>query len=427
MDYLSIGVENNLEEFKINLKPLTRGLIIIGQSGCGKSFLLGRIIEELSLVTTKSRILIIDPNSDFKHGMRTITLNKFKGLLNKFKDGVDSEAFKEFKTREIESFYEFRLSCSNSPGIIYGLSGSDYQDHRFDLSWQDVPIKKGEFISGKPISGDYFTTIFAVEEIINARGLKGTLKDWKEVTNNFLLDPEYARSVRIEMELGSSDLIIPKVNPSTLSELFKDLAFLQMHRVFSEDEVCVGLDRHMFKSIAERITLIDFAGINDNRISRAISQYILGNLFEQHRKLAEREEYKRTFVIVDEVQSLVPELSTDPRSESLGDLLHSIAAEGRKYGVHLIMITQRPREVRAGLLGECDNAIIMKMNSREDLRFLSQEIRVLDPSLLETALHFQGTGYGIAIGEMTRMAPYARVFRSAPRRTKEGGKDISVY
>ena len=37
---------------------------VLAQSGSGKSFMVGRVIEEL-LIKTKARIVVLDPNSDF--------------------------------------------------------------------------------------------------------------------------------------------------------------------------------------------------------------------------------------------------------------------------------------------------------------------------------------------------------------------------
>lgn len=43
---------------------LKAGTVIIAQSGSGKSFTLGRLLEEIA-AKTRARIVILDPNSDF--------------------------------------------------------------------------------------------------------------------------------------------------------------------------------------------------------------------------------------------------------------------------------------------------------------------------------------------------------------------------
>lgn len=49
----------------IRAKTMEHHTVIIAQSGSGKSYFLGRLIEEL-LIKTLCRVFIIDPNSDFK-------------------------------------------------------------------------------------------------------------------------------------------------------------------------------------------------------------------------------------------------------------------------------------------------------------------------------------------------------------------------
>src|SRR5271165_1472083 len=55
------------KEDMIRVNPLAMGChtVIIAQSGAGKSFFLGRLIEELML-NTQARCLVIDPNADFR-------------------------------------------------------------------------------------------------------------------------------------------------------------------------------------------------------------------------------------------------------------------------------------------------------------------------------------------------------------------------
>src|SRR5262249_52183943 len=63
---LQVGWLLDVENVPINLKAsgLTAHTAIIAQSGSGKSFTLGRLLEEI-VSKTLARILVLDPNSDF--------------------------------------------------------------------------------------------------------------------------------------------------------------------------------------------------------------------------------------------------------------------------------------------------------------------------------------------------------------------------
>jgi DNA helicase HerA-like ATPase len=50
---------------KIPFKGLLHHTLIVGQSGSGKSFFIARLAEEI-LLRTRARVLIVDPNGDFR-------------------------------------------------------------------------------------------------------------------------------------------------------------------------------------------------------------------------------------------------------------------------------------------------------------------------------------------------------------------------
>jgi hypothetical protein len=50
---------------RIPTKKMDKHTVIIAQSGSGKSYFLGRLIEEI-MIKSKSRCLILDPNGDFR-------------------------------------------------------------------------------------------------------------------------------------------------------------------------------------------------------------------------------------------------------------------------------------------------------------------------------------------------------------------------
>jgi hypothetical protein len=59
-----VGLQHNSDLLKVSADLMDSHTVIVAQSGSGKSFFLGRLVEEL-LIRTKCRCLIFDPNGDF--------------------------------------------------------------------------------------------------------------------------------------------------------------------------------------------------------------------------------------------------------------------------------------------------------------------------------------------------------------------------
>ena len=59
------GGQDDFHLFTIPASSIANHTVIIAQSGSGKSFFLGRLLEEVVL-QTKARCIILDPNADFR-------------------------------------------------------------------------------------------------------------------------------------------------------------------------------------------------------------------------------------------------------------------------------------------------------------------------------------------------------------------------
>ena len=64
------------------------------------------------------------------------------------------------------------------------------------------------------------------------------------------------------------------------------------------------------------------------------------------------------------------------------DRLVQIAAEGRKYGLWLLLSTQRPSKIHPQVLSQCDNLMLMRMNSPGDLAELAEVFGFAPPDML---------------------------------------------
>ena len=97
-----------------------------------------------------------------------------------------------------------------------------------------------------------------------------------------------------------------------------------------------------------------------------------------------------------------------------------IAGEGRKFGLYLLVSTQRPQKVHENVLSQCDNLLLMRMNSLADLGFVSEVFSFVPPSLLDRATTFR-QGESLAAG---LIAPHPAFLRFGQRLAQEGGGDV---
>jgi hypothetical protein len=97
-----------------------------------------------------------------------------------------------------------------------------------------------------------------------------------------------------------------------------------------------------------------------------------------------------------------------------------IAGEGRKFGLVLLAATQRPQKVHENVVSQCDNLVLMRMNSRSDLAILSEIFSFVPASLLALATEF-GQGEAVVAG---KLVPSPTLGRFGPRWSMEGGADV---
>lgn len=133
-----------------------------------------------------------------------------------------------------------------------------------------------------------------------------------------------------------------------------------------------------------------------------------------------RESKIPTIILIDEAHNFVPQ---NPRDETkaLTELLITIAGEGRKYGLWLVMATQRPQKLHENVLSQCDNLIVMKLTSRSDISYIVNAYNAASQEMIETARNFK-LGEALALGRIVRSPT---LFKFRKRRSAEGGSDLS--
>lgn len=115
------------------------------------------------------------------------------------------------------------------------------------------------------------------------------------------------------------------------------------------------------------ISIIDVSGVPSDITSTVVA--VLSRMVFDFAIWARDEKTRPVLLICEEAHRYVPnEKNAD--GSSVGRILGRIAKEGRKYGVSLGLITQRPSDLAEGVLSQCGTIISMRLNNDRDQAFV---------------------------------------------------------
>ena len=177
--------------------------------------------------------------------------------------------------------------------------------------------------------------------------------------------------------------------------------------------------RSVIDDIDERpdATVVDLGGFATQAESRAAALAVLDHLWE-HRERAHRPAHRHR----RGAQPVHPRARARPSQKLLTERIVQIAAEGRKYGLWLLLSTQRPSKVHPNALSQCDNLALMRMSSPRDLAELGEVFGYAPESLLERSPGF-AQGQALFAGGFVDQASLVQM---GARLTHEGGSDVKV-
>ena len=84
------------------------------------------------------------------------------------------------------------------------------------------------------------------------------------------------------------------------------------------------------------------------------------------------------------------------------NIFERIAKEGRKFGVIIDLITQRPTELSETVLSQCSNFLIFKINHPSDLEYIEKMVPNISSDVIEKQKSLQ-SGTCVAFGKMMKI------------------------
>ena len=115
------------------------------------------------------------------------------------------------------------------------------------------------------------------------------------------------------------------------------------------------------------ISIIDVSGVPSDITSVVVA--VLARMVFDYAIWSRNEPQRPILLVCEEAHRYVPN-ERNAHNSSVGKILGRIAKEGRKYGVSLGLITQRPSDLAEGVLSQCGTIIAMRLNNERDQAFV---------------------------------------------------------
>ena len=125
-------------------------------------------------------------------------------------------------------------------------------------------------------------------------------------------------------------------------------------------------------------------------------------------------------LIVEEAHNYCPERGFGNAVSS--NILRTVASEGRKFGMGVCIVSQRPAKVDKNIISQCNTNIILKVTNPNDLKAIIQSVEGLTS---QTCDEIQRLPIGIALisGVGLQMPVMAEI---RTRETNHGGKSVGI-
>ncbi len=163
-----------------------------------------------------------------------------------------------------------------------------------------------------------------------------------------------------------------------------------------------------------KCSIINLRGV-PQELQEIIVYKLLSDLFNA-RKNAEIAPY---FLVLEEAHNFIPERNYGEVKSS--SIIRQIAAEGRKFGVGLAVISQRAARLEKNVVSQTNTQIILKLTNPGDLKAVSSSVEGIT-SETEAEIKNLHIGTALVVG-VVDMPLFVDI---RPRKSKHGGEAVNI-
>jgi len=163
-----------------------------------------------------------------------------------------------------------------------------------------------------------------------------------------------------------------------------------------------------------KCTIINLKGIQ-TELQEVVVYKLMKDLFEARKK----SDIPPFFAIIEEAHNYIPERNFGEAKSS--SILRQISSEGRKFGLGLCAVSQRPSRIDKSILSQCTTNIILKVTNPGDIKTIANSVEGLTG---DTEKEIKNIPIGTAM--ITGVVDLPLFVDIRPRKTKHGGEAVNM-
>ncbi|WP_166333931.1 ATP-binding protein [Sphingobacterium chungjuense] len=401
---LSIGkysIDENAEAFLDGDKLFQRHAVIVGSTGSGKSWCVAKIIEQIAKLPMANSILF-DIHGEYSgENFKADGIQHFRianpsdlGRRGNLANGVLMLPYWLLTYEEMLAMLLDR-SDSNAPNQAMVFSRTVYTEKRDYLTSIGDELFVDNLTIDSPIPYKLETVLDELKRLDTERVAGST-----SAGKNGDFNGKLSRFIqRLEAKKDDKRLgFLFQISEDELQlDWLSDFCSALMH----------GSELNGKKS---GVKILDFSEVPSDILPLVIG--LVARIIFTVQQWTTKENQHPICLLCDEAHLYIPERTNQDGASELGlKSFERIAKEGRKYGVSLTVISQRPAEVNRTVLSQCNNFISLRLSNSEDQAVIK---RLLPDNLvgLTEVLPILDIGEALIVGDASLLP--TRVLISEP-------------
>jgi hypothetical protein len=346
--------------FNVN-KLVQKHICVLAKTGAGKSYTVGVLVEEL--IEKKVPVVIIDPHGEYSALKHPNNNRKEQELMGVY--GISPKGY--------ENVVEFTPNLNLNPQA----------DRKLALDITHLSIR--DFLEMLPakLTDSQKGILFESLKIVKGYG-KYTLEDLIRVIHEHESKAKWNLITSLEMVRESKIFEGTPVHPTDMVK--KDM-----------------------------VSVINLRGVQPD-----IQEIVVARLAQEVFEDRKGGKIPPLMLLIEEAHNFAPERGFGSPS-SLG-VMRTIASEGRKFGLGLCVVSQRPARIDKSVLSQCNTQVILKVTNPNDLRAISQSIEGFTQDMEEEIKQLQ-PGVALIVGDVVEQPIFVDI---RVKRSRHGGTSIEL-